>query len=62
MTESKKAWVTPELIVLVRSKPDEAVLEACKGAASGGPSEFYAGDACAGLAPGCAVCLVIAAS
>jgi len=31
MTESKKAWVTPELIVLVRSKPEEAVLVACKG-------------------------------
>jgi hypothetical protein len=30
MTESKKAWVTPELIVLVRSKPEEAVLVACK--------------------------------
>jgi hypothetical protein len=30
MTESKKAWVTPELIVLVRSKPEEAVLGACK--------------------------------
>lgn len=30
MTESKKEWVTPELIVLVRSKPEEAVLAACK--------------------------------
>jgi len=30
MTESKKAWVTPELIVLVRSNPEEAVLSACK--------------------------------
>ena len=28
MTESKKEWVTPELIVLVRSKPEEAVREA----------------------------------
>lgn len=27
----KKTWVTPELIVLVRSKPEEAVLAACKG-------------------------------
>ena len=31
MTESKKAWVTPELIVLVRSKPEERVLIGCKG-------------------------------
>ena len=30
MTESKKAWVEPELIVLVRSKPEEAVLAGCK--------------------------------
>lgn len=30
MTESKKEWVTPELIVLVRSKPEEAVLLSCK--------------------------------
>jgi hypothetical protein len=27
----KKEWKTPELIVLVRSKPEEAVLQACKG-------------------------------
>jgi len=30
MTESKKNWVTPELIVLVRSKPEEGVLAGCK--------------------------------
>jgi len=27
----KKEWKTPELIVLVRSKPEEAVLTFCKG-------------------------------
>lgn len=26
----KKPWQTPELIVLVRNKPEEAVLTACK--------------------------------
>lgn len=26
----KKAWQVPQLIVLVRSKPEEAVLGACK--------------------------------
>jgi len=31
MTESKKEWRKPELIVLVRGKPEEAVLSACKG-------------------------------
>ena len=28
--EKKSEWKTPELIVLVRSKPEEAVLGACK--------------------------------
>lgn len=29
--KTKKAWAKPELIVLVRGKPEEAVLNACKG-------------------------------
>jgi hypothetical protein len=33
--ETKKEWTTPELIVLVRSNPEEAVLTACKGTSSG---------------------------
>jgi hypothetical protein len=37
MTESRKAWVTPELIVLVRSKPEEAVLLGCKRYGAVGP-------------------------
>ncbi len=40
MTEGRKAWITPELIVLVRSKPEEAVLGACKGNPSlSGPNQ-----------------------
>jgi hypothetical protein len=31
----KKEWVAPELLVLVRSHPEEAVLAACKFTASG---------------------------
>ena len=31
MTDNKKKWVKPELIILVRSNPAEAVLGACKG-------------------------------
>jgi hypothetical protein len=27
----KKSWIKPELIVLVRNKPEEAVLALCKG-------------------------------
>ena len=30
MTE-KKVWVEPELLVLVRNKPEEAMLVTCKG-------------------------------
>ncbi|MEI7448066.1 MAG: hypothetical protein WCJ75_00470 [Desulfomonile sp.] len=37
MTDSKKKWVKPELIILVRSNPAEAVLGACKGTALDGP-------------------------
>ena len=32
----KKAWREPALIVIVRGKPEEAVLGACKVAAGGG--------------------------
>lgn len=38
--EKGTSWQKPELIALVRSKPEEAVLAACKdnkGAGSGGP-------------------------
>jgi len=34
MTENKRDWLEPELIVLVRNKPEEAVLTSCKGATS----------------------------
>ena len=33
----KKSWTTPELIVLVRSKPEEAVLSGCKMNPAKGP-------------------------
>jgi hypothetical protein len=36
METEKKQWTKPELIVLVRSKPEEAVLVACKTAEGGG--------------------------
>jgi hypothetical protein len=38
METEKKQWTKPELIVLVRSKPEEAVLSACKGGYSGTPA------------------------
>ena len=42
-----KIWETPKLIVLVRNRPEEAVLSACKGSAHGGPAlgqSFCAGN------------------
>ena len=33
---TKKGWAKPELIVLMRSKPGEAVLAACKSGEAGG--------------------------
>jgi hypothetical protein len=35
-TSNNKQWTNPELIVLVRSKPQEAVLTGCKTVGSGG--------------------------
>lgn len=34
----KKTWETPQLIVLVRSKPEEAILQVCKDSDPSGPS------------------------
>lgn len=35
---TKKSWAKPQLLVLVRSQPEEAVLDSCKNFdASGGP-------------------------
>lgn len=48
MTE-KKVWVEPELIVLMRNRSDEAVLEVCKGGSPGAPMAFDGG--CTGLLP-----------
>ena len=45
MTESKKVWVEPELIVLVRSKPEEAVLISCK-ASWGVIGPFFMDNSC----------------
>ena len=55
MTESKKAWVEPELIVLVRSNPEEAVLAACKdfpGAGAGSSDSGCAVLSCASMCLG----------
>jgi hypothetical protein len=54
MADSMRAWHRPDLIVVVRSKPAEAVLAACKGSqVLDGPEAafqrcFVWGSACAG--------------
>ena len=39
MTDKKKSWSEPELILIVRGKPEGAVLTACKGTGASGPTE-----------------------
>lgn len=49
MIENKKVWMEPELIVLVRSRPEEAVLGACKQLGTTGDNGPNAGAGyCAG--------------
>ncbi len=51
MTDKKKPWVEPELIVIVRSRVEEAVLGACKVTLRQGPN--LSASACTGLAGDC---------
>jgi hypothetical protein len=57
----KKQWTKPELIVLVRSKPEEAVLAACKALRDGPTAQ---NDRCADDVGGgaCGDCLSESAS
>lgn len=32
--KSKRMWIKPELVILARNKPEEAVLESCQGPGS----------------------------
>ena len=38
---TRRAWSKPELIVLVRGKPEEAVLSTCKGGSTQGYNALY---------------------
>ncbi|MFC1597528.1 hypothetical protein ACFL5Q_06285 [Planctomycetota bacterium] len=38
--EPKKTWSKPQLIVLVRGKPEESVLLGCKALSDSGPGGF----------------------
>jgi len=54
----KKLWKKPKLIVLVRGKPEEAVLGACKNLDErSGPSDFHLSIYCLIEAPGMRDCV-----
>ena len=56
-----KTWSKPELIVLVKGKPEEAVLAACKTAGSSGPNANF--DFCVNASgAGCGTCETISSS
>jgi len=56
--QAKKEWKTPELTVLVRSKPEEAVLGACKSWVVGSAGANSRGLACGSEydSAGCPAC------
>jgi hypothetical protein len=43
MIAKQKSWRRPELIVLVRNRPEEAVLAGCKLTGAGGPPSAVSG-------------------
>jgi len=57
----RKNWTKPELIVLIRSNPEEIVLDTCKGTDIDGALNNF--DNCMGPLPApCAECSAIRAS
>jgi hypothetical protein len=53
--KTEKQWTKPELLVLVRSKPEEAVLSACK-QSSGGSNQHATTNSCSFEDNGCFGC------
>lgn len=43
VTSGGRPWTTPELVVLVRNRPEEAVLAGCKNSTRAGPSADFSG-------------------
>jgi len=58
---TKKAWKTPELVVLVRGEPEEAVLSNCKGTANPSAKKDTKNTGCAEKSS-CGICSAIVAS
>jgi hypothetical protein len=59
--ESPEVWTTPELITLVRNKPEETVLSTCKSATKGA-SYGMEHDRCEYALPICTGCSGLAGS
>ena len=61
MNGERKMWEKPELVVLLRSKPEEAVLAFCKlSAGSSGP--INGAGWCGNATGGCPACAVFGSS
>jgi hypothetical protein len=58
MVAQTKMWTKPELIVLVRGKPDEAVLDYCKQTGGTGGAGSAGNDAAGCIQPAPSVCQV----
>jgi hypothetical protein len=58
----KRTWIRPEIIVLIRSNPEESVLSGCKGGATDGPHGGFGLCHWYMLMPGCGVCQLEMAS
>lgn len=52
----EKLWETPELTILVRNNPEEAVLETCKDEGGGHDGPSFSDRKCNGVTPGCPNC------
>jgi hypothetical protein len=62
--DGRKKWAKPELIVLVRVRPEETVLAACKegGAFGLDPSHYHMNCMKSDVSAGCAYCVDSATS
>jgi hypothetical protein len=54
--EARKTWTRPELVVIVRGEPEEAVLTACKSWWEGANGFDSINYACLAIAGTCADC------
>jgi hypothetical protein len=61
--ETKTSWSSPELIVLVRGKPEEAILGGCKNTlTAGGQEAVWSGQCTYNDGEGCTGCVGISNS